>query len=173
MYITLLMAQTLDGKIARNPGQNADWTSREDKKYFVQLTKEVGTIIMGMGTFRAMGCFVLPGRRNVILGDKPYPKSPVEGQLQYLSGTPQDIVKALESQGVTRAILGGGAYTNNQFLKAGLVNEVHITIASRLFGEGLGFCDGEPLDIPLERTEVRELSVDTLLLTFKCLPHAG
>ncbi len=173
MHVTLLMTQTLDGKIARNPQHNVDWSSDADKKYFVQLTKEVGTIIMGMGTFKAMGAYVLPGRLNVILGHPPYPKDPIDGKLQYLSGTPHDVIRALESQGITKAILGGGAYTNNQFLKAGLVNELHVTIASRLFGEGMGFCDGEALDIPLERESVQELSPDTLLLIFKTQAHVG
>ncbi len=167
------MAQTLDGKIARNPQHNADWTSPEDKKYFVKFTKEYGTVIMGMGTFKAMGAYVLPGRLNIILGTPPYPKDPIDGKLQYLSGTPHDVIKTLESQGITKAILGGGAYTNNQFLKAGLVNELHVTIASRLFGEGLGFCDGQPLDISLERTTVRELSSDTLLLIYKIHSNVG
>ena len=51
MKIILMMAMTADGKIAKNSDHFPDWTSKEDKKMFMRVTKEVGVVIMGDKTF--------------------------------------------------------------------------------------------------------------------------
>ena len=45
------MAITADGKIAKSSDHFPDWTSKEDKKMFVEVTKEHGVVIMGDKTF--------------------------------------------------------------------------------------------------------------------------
>ncbi|MDM8539056.1 dihydrofolate reductase, partial [Desulfobacterales bacterium HSG17] len=60
------MAQTLDGKIAKDADHFPDWTGPEDKKLFVKLTKQAGCLIMGSKTYDTIGR-PLPGRKNVIM----------------------------------------------------------------------------------------------------------
>ena len=43
----LLMAQTLDGKIAKYADHFPDWTGKADKQLFVRETRQAGAIIMG------------------------------------------------------------------------------------------------------------------------------
>ncbi len=51
MKVSLLAAITADGFIGRDATHLADWTGKEDKKMFIELTKEAGTIVMGSRTF--------------------------------------------------------------------------------------------------------------------------
>jgi dihydrofolate reductase len=55
MKVTLIMAMTADGKIARHNRHFPNWTGRADKRMFKQLTTQAGVVIMGSGTFATIG----------------------------------------------------------------------------------------------------------------------
>jgi dihydrofolate reductase len=171
MKLILMMAQTLDGRIAKNSGQNADWTSKADKKAFVAETKQHGVIIMGDTTFEAMGARPLPGRLNLILSLTPekYQDKIQPGLLEFFKGTPAEVVGYVAAKGFTTAILGGGARTNAMFLKAGVVDELLITIEPKLFGLGLNFTEGQELDLNLELIESKELGDNAVQLRYKVI----
>jgi len=160
---------TADGIIAKNSQQNADWTTKADKKAFIAETKKHGVIIMGDTTFEAMGGKPLPGRLNLILSFNPekYADQVQPGLLEFFKGTPQEIIAYVAGKGFTAAILGGGARTNAMFLKAGLVDEILITVEPKLFGVGLNFTEGEELDLDLELIESKELGDGAVQLRYK------
>lgn len=159
---------TLDGIIAKDKNQNADWTSRADKKAFIAETKKHKAIIFGETTFKAIGR-PLPGRLNLVLTSNPedYQGQEVPGSLEFAKGTPGEICELLQKKGFESAVLGGGAATNAAFLKAGVVDEILITVESRIFGRGLNFTEGEDLDLNLELAEVKELGDDAVQLRYK------
>ena len=163
-----MMATTLDGIIAKDKNQNADWTSKADKKAFVEETKKYGAIIMGMTTFQAIGR-PLPGRLNLVLTPEPekMKDKQIAGNLEFVSGTPEQVVKLLESRGFQSAILGGGAFTNAKFLKAGQVDEILITIEPKLFGRGINFIEGEDFNLDLELIENKQLDSNVIQLRYK------
>ena len=48
MKVTLLASISADGFIApKSEGSSLLWTSREDTRFFVQMSKEIGTLLMG------------------------------------------------------------------------------------------------------------------------------
>ena len=163
-----MMAMTLDGIIAKDKYQNADWTSRADKKAFIAETKKHGAIIFGETTFNAIGRS-LSGRLNLVLTMHPekYQDQVVAGRLEFAQGTPEKIKKLLADKGFKSAVLGGGAATNAAFLVAGVVDEVLITIEPKIFGRGLNFCEGEDLDLSLELIEVKEIGDNAVQLRYK------
>ncbi|OYT54051.1 MAG: diaminohydroxyphosphoribosylaminopyrimidine reductase [Candidatus Altiarchaeales archaeon ex4484_2] len=67
------------------------------------------------------------------------------------------IAKTLHGLGVRRLMIEGGAETNYRFLKAGLVDEIYVTVAPRIFGgrdaptlvDGAGFMEGQALKLKL------------------------
>ena len=63
----------------------------------------------------------------------------------YLSGQPQEVCKALEARGIKKAALLGGPFTNAQFLRAGLVDEIFLTVEPVTLGRGIRFLN-EPLE---------------------------
>jgi dihydrofolate reductase len=171
MKLILMMAMTLDGIIAKDKGQNADWTTKADKKVFVAETKKHGVIIMGDTTFEVMGAKPLPGRLNLILSLTPekYQERTIAGELEFFKGTPEEVIKYLESKGFASAILGGGAGTNAAFLKAGLVDEIWITVEPKIFGRGLNFTEGQDLDSNLELLEAKPIGDNAVQLRYKVI----
>jgi len=169
MKLILMMAMTLDGIIAKNKEQNADWTSKADKKVFIEETKKAGAIIMGDTTFKAMGKKSLPGRLNLILSLEPekYKNLEKPGELKFMKAPAKEVVKYLEDKGYESAILGGGARTNSFFLKAGLVDEIYITVESKIFGIGMNFTEGEELNLDLELISSKEIGDNAVQLKYK------
>jgi dihydrofolate reductase len=92
--VIMMMAMTLDGKIARDEKQLANWTSSADKKLFVEVSKECGVIMMGENTFRTFPK-PLPGRLNVVFSYNP--GEDIEGSLLWVQGDPKQILKDLEA----------------------------------------------------------------------------
>ncbi|MBI3290750.1 dihydrofolate reductase family protein [Candidatus Falkowbacteria bacterium] len=170
MKLIVMMAITADGIIAKTKDQKADWTSSADKKAFIAETKKHGVIIMGDTTFNTIGR-PLPGRLNLILSLTPerYKEREQPDILEFKKGTPEEIIKMLEDRGFESAILGGGARTNSFFLKAGLVDEILLTVEPKIFGIGLNFTEGEDLDLNLELISAKEIGDNAVQLHYKVL----
>jgi dihydrofolate reductase len=146
----LLMAQTLDGKIARHADHFPDWTGRADKQLFVRETRCAGVLIMGSKTFDTIGR-PLPGRRNVVMTRDSTRVSQWEN-LVYTSLSPANILRDLEQEGFERVVLAGGARINTLFAQAGLIDEILVTITPMVFGKGIAmFEDGIHADLALYR----------------------
>lgn len=169
MKVTLVMVQSLDGKIARNSHHNSiSWTSKEDTKHFVEFTKKVGTIVMGSKTFESYGQKVLPGRRNIIMTSKPEKYESKEG-VEFFSGSPEELINKLGNEGVEEIVVAGGTSINTAFLEAELIDEIYLTIEPVIFGEGMALFNKEVDYIGLELIEKLNLNPNTLLLHYKVI----
>jgi dihydrofolate reductase len=169
MKITMVMAQTADGRIAGRPGQSPlEWTSPQDREHFARVTRKAGVVIMGRNTFDAMKR-PLAGRLNVVLTTRPVRDAEVPGLLEFMSAPPARVVQVLEERGFTQAVLGGGAKTNGSFLEAGLVDEILLTQEGILFGQGPAICEGLTKNIFLEISNLSRLSPSTILIKYKIL----
>ncbi|HQB76662.1 MAG TPA: dihydrofolate reductase family protein [bacterium] len=168
MKLLLVMALTVDGKIAKESSQLADWTSLEDKKSFIELTKEAGVIIMGNSTYQTIGK-PLPGRLNIILTPEANKFNSIPNKLEYSSLSPSELLKDLEQRGYTKAILGGGAYTNKSFWELGLIDELILTIEPVIFGKGLTLFTDNDFETKLKLIETRALNNQTLRLHYQVL----
>ena len=84
MKVILIMAQTADGKIARASDELVDWTSKEDKRFFIDKTKEAGVMVMGSNTYRTIWR-PLPGRLNVVLTSHPEAEKSESGETEKLT----------------------------------------------------------------------------------------
>jgi len=170
MKITLIMVSSLDGVIAKDSNHNAfEWTSPEDKKHFQSLSKEIGVVVMGGNTFKASGRKNYPGRIAYVLTRNP--ENYEMGEDVYaLAGTPQSIASELRGKGHEQVALIGGAQVNRDFLLAGLVDEIYLTIEPIIFGKGLHLFDEEDLNIKLELLESKNLNDSgTILLHYKVI----
>jgi dihydrofolate reductase len=153
MKVTLLMAQTLDGRIAKDSDHFPDWTEKADKKFFMNYTKEAGVMIMGRKTFDTLPG-VLPGRLSVVLSRSAEEWEAREENLVFTSLSPQDILAKLVSLGNDHVVLTGGTTINSLFAEEGLIDEIIVTVSPVVFGEGLGvFAPEISLDLTLEKSE--------------------
>ncbi len=160
----LLMALTLDGKIAKDSDLFPDWTVKADKRLFVEITKAAGALIMGSKTFDTIGK-PLPGRKNIVMTRDPRRISTWDN-LVYTNLTPQALLAELESEGYREVVLAGGTRINSIFLRAGLIDELIVTITPMIFGSGIGlFEEGIEVDLVLE--EFRPLDEARVCLHYR------
>lgn len=168
MKTILLMAITLDGKIAKTASQLADWTSKADKKIFVAETKKAGVIVMGETTYNTIGR-PLPGRLNLILSQEPQKKENIPDSLEFIKAEPKEICAMLEKRGFETVILGGGAMVNGSFLKENLIDEIWLTIEPKIFGEGLPLFNGANVDANLELISIEKIADNVLHVRYKII----
>ena len=168
MEVILLMAMTLDGKIARNQDELVNWTGRKDKQYFVKTTRNAGVVIMGSNTFDTIG-HPLPGRKNIVMTRNKNRKSD-HPDLVFIDQAPAELLEDLSRQGFDQAALIGGSVINSLFAKENLITQIHLTLVPAVFGQGLSLFN-IPLDLALEYETCREIDKGHILLIYKVIPH--
>lgn len=163
--VTMIMAMTADGKIAKDSQQFANWTSREDKRLFVELSKAHGVVIMGENTFNTFPA-PLKDRLNVVFSQQENP--PVQEGVKWVKGEPQQVLLDLEKSGYRSALLGGGSTINSLFLKHHLISEMVLTIEPKIFGAGLSLFS-EDFNADLKLLEMRNLNENTIMLRYQII----
>ena len=163
MKVFIIAALTADGFIGRDSGHLSDWTGGEDKKLFVRLTKEAGTMIMGSKTLATIGR-ALPGRRTIVYTNHPE-NVPVEG-VETTSEAPEALLKRLEQEGVSAVAICGGATIYDLFLHCGVVDEAYLTYIPHLFGTGIPL-SVHPMDVKMELLESTPLSDGCVLCHYR------
>jgi dihydrofolate reductase len=163
MKLILLMAITLDGRTGKDSEHFVDWTEQEDKKFFVQITKKAGVIIMGSKTFDTIGK-PLPGRKNVILTRNQLRISRWDN-LVYTNKTPTAILKCLEKEGFSEAVLAGGPIINTLFAREKLIDEVIVTVSPLVFGYGTSLFS-EEIAMELKLKDVHKRGKNLVAITY-------
>jgi len=163
--ITMMMAITLDGKIAKHDKHFPDWTSKEDKKLFAKISKEHGVVMMGDKTFATFPA-PLPGRLNVVFTLEKNPPE-IEG-VKWVTGEPKPVLEELEKMGYKSALLGGGAFLNSLFLEKKLISEIILTIEPKIFGDGLSLFN-KNFDVNLKLEEMEKINDDAIMVKYKVI----
>ncbi len=157
MKIILMAAVTIDGKIARHEHHFVDWSSKEDKKLFMQTSKRAGVVILGNNTYETFPS-PLPDRLHIVLTTNLSDKQGKPGEIEFTDRSPAEIVAGLEARGYTEAVLTGGALVNALFLAADMVDEMWLTVEPYIFGLGIDLFRGVPFDRRARLLEVRQLN---------------
>ena len=164
--VFIIVAQTTDGFIARHSQHEATWTSRDDKKRFVEITKRAKVMVMGQNTFKTFPS-PLPGRLHIVYSpDADAEKNNIEGIVEYTKDSPADLIKKLEERGFTEVAICGGTTIYTMFMKSGLVETLYLTIEPKLFGKGMGIFNDD-LDVNLKLVESSVTENGTMLLEYK------
>lgn len=176
MKISIIVMQSLDGYIARSHSDDLSWGSRADREFFSFKTKEIGTMIMGSTTFEAMKGVkgtAFKDRHIVVMTSRPdvyasYSNDLAKG-IDFFSGTPSEIVGQIGVKGIKEACVVGGGKVIQQFIKSGLVDELFVTIAPVIFGEGIPICEGGLEQVNLKLLDVNKLSENEIILHYKII----
>jgi dihydrofolate reductase len=163
MHVRLMVAITVDGKIARDAAHFPDWTGKADKRLYVDITKKAGVMIMGSTTFDTIGR-VLPDRKTVVMTRNPNRQSDRD-DLVFTQAPPERIISDLAAQGYREAVVVGGAKINQLFAEKGLIDELILTISPCVFGTGLSIF-ADTLDLKLVLKKFRLLDENTLCLRY-------
>jgi len=157
---SVFIATSLDGFIAKADG-DIQWLvtipapDTEEDYGFQAFFDSVDALVMGRKTYEVALTFAewpYAGKRVIVLshGEPPVPERLI-GQVEFMAGTPSELVHKLEGEGIKHAYIDGGK-TIQGFLSAGLINEMTITTIPILLGEG----------IPLFGYLKREIKLDLL-----------
>lgn len=166
MHVSLMVAVTVDGKIARTPDHYPDWTGRADKRFYVEVTRKAGVMIMGSTTFDTIGR-VLPGRKTVVMTRNPDRRSDHD-DLVFTQAPPERIIAELALQGYEAAVVVGGSKINQLFAEKGLIDELILTISPYAFGSGLSIFSGV-VDLRLALDSFRQLDENTLCIRYRVI----
>ncbi len=161
MKCFIISALTADGYIAKNRTHAAMWTSKEDKKRFVALTKQAGVIVMGLNTWQTLGK-PLKDRLNIVYSPTPLPAIP---GMESTVKDPKELLQELESRGVKEVAICGGSTIYTMFMQTGLVNKLYLTIEPILFGDGMRLFNKD-LDYKLKLLSCEKTEGGTLLLDY-------
>jgi dihydrofolate reductase len=177
MKTYLISALSLDGFIAKDlVSPSTAWTSKEDKKMFQMITKELKVVIMGGKTYRTFNR-PLKERINIIYTrDKEKLKSfdidkinvQDETTLYYTDLKPNDLLSFLEEKGFQNVAICGGQNIYSWFAGEGLVNYLYLTIENVIFGQGLKLFNCN-LNLKTKLISKENLNESTLLLKYKVL----
>jgi len=162
MNIFIISALTTDGYIAKNSTHAALWTSKADKKRFVEITKRAGVVIMGLNTWQTLGK-PLKDRLNIVYSPNPLP--PMEN-LETTTLPPAELIKSLEARGIKDVAICGGSMIYTMFMKSGLVSKLYLTIEPVVFGDGMRLFK-EDMDFKLKLTKCEQVEGGTLLLDYE------
>ena len=173
MEVFIIAAITADGFIARSENDRSfDWTSPEDKQFYLRQIKRADAIIMGRKSFATISKYP-KGSRWIIYTSDPNSFTNPSPKVITASGTNQDpvqVIKQLKSEGRQTVAVGGGASIYTQFLQAGVVNKLYLTVEPIIFGQGVKLF-AEPIkNVKLQLEKVTQLSGQTLQLTYQVIP---
>lgn len=163
MNIFIISALTADGYIAKNQTHAAFWTSKEDKKRFISLTKQAGVIVMGLNTWQTIGGKPLKDRLNIVYSPTPLPQT--EG-METTSLPPEELIKSLEKRGLKDIAICGGSQIYTMFMKTGLVKKLYLTIEPIVFGDGMRLFK-EDMDFKLKLLKCEKTDGGTLFLDYE------
>jgi len=159
--VFIIAAITADGFIARETAHSPmNWTSKDDKKRFVELTKRAGVVIMGSSTYKTFPK-PLKDRLNVV-----YSKSGSFEGVEVTSEDPAILLKKLEERGYKEVAICGGSEIYTMFMEAGVVDTLYLTIEPVLFGEGIKLFK-RSLNANLKLVKQEQTETGTLFLEYK------
>jgi dihydrofolate reductase len=144
----VFIATSLDGFIARKDN-GLDWlkiVERADEDYgYAEFARTIDTIVMGRNTYDVVADFEpwpYAGKRMFVMTHRPLDS---RHGAEAFGGSPQELVTTLAG----RVYVDGGA-TIRQFLAAGLITDVTLSIIPVLLGEGIPLFGGVAHDLQLD-----------------------
>ncbi len=151
------MAMSLDGFVARTD-HRLDWlikqrTDGEDHGFF-SFMASVDGLVMGSGSFRAaIGFDKWPYDKPVIVLSRTLTEADIpphlSSKVRLSSKTPQELMADLKSNGWQRVYVDGGQIVHS-FLRAGLIQDMVVTVIPILIGSGLTMFGDPRNDINLQ-----------------------
>lgn len=172
MKLILVMVTSLDGRSTKGHADGTHaWNSEEDRKHFNGILESASLLIMGSSTYEGARNSMqhTEGKLRIVITRDPskYESEKITGKLEFTNETPTNLVRRLESQGITNGYLLGGAHTNTEFFKEKLVTELWQTLEPKILGMGNGIIGEEETDVTLQLLSLERLNEKgTLLLKY-------
>jgi dihydrofolate reductase len=164
MRASVFCATSLDGFIARLDG-GLDWLTGEggaeieEVHGYEAFMASVDVVVIGRGTYETVLSFAkwayAPDMAVRVLSTRPLTlREGLPKSVETMSGSPADILAALERQGFHHAYVDGGK-TIQGFLRAGLIHRMTVTRIPVLLGTGIPLFGPLPQDLHFRHVATR------------------
>lgn len=168
MEIFLIAATTADGYIGRHStDKSTNWTSKEDKAFYVSQIKTADVIVMGSTSFDTFNRYP-KGSNWVIYDFHPEERTnPAPDRINFKATNlpPKKLVEEFKQAGYKRVGICGGKSIYSMFMAAGLINKLYLTVEPVVFGSGIPLFD-KPAETELHLDQVHKLSDQTIALEY-------
>ncbi len=164
MIGSVFIATSLDGFIAREDG-SLDWLDKanelvpegEDCGFFAFMDS-IDALVMGRNTYEkvlSFGQWVYGETRVVVLSRNSIviPENLTEW-VEHSAETPDALFERLSAGGHERIYVDGGI-TIQQFLKAGLINDICLTVIPVILGKGIALFGELDKDVDLRHIDTK------------------
>ena len=152
------IAASLDGFVAREDHQ-LDWLMKQktdgEEHGYDAFMESVDGLIMGRGSYQTVLTFgEWPYKKPVVVMSKTLTQADVPAELtdkvRMVALEPAELMKTLHEEGWSRAYVDGGRLVQS-FIKAGLIEDIVLTIIPILIGSGLSLFGeiNEDIDLTL------------------------
>lgn len=176
--VTIHMVASLDGFIARKDG-STDWLETGDRfeagadltgEEIAAFLKSVDCYVMGARTYQTALDFVAKGfgwaygdTPVFVLTHRELPKA--RDSVRFLSGDLADLIDRQVKPHHANIWLVGGSALAGEALRLGLADEVRVTFAPVLIGDGIPFFDAIGTDVALHLIEAKAYKSGMVALT--------
>lgn len=170
MEVFLIAAQTIDGFIARHQDDRSfDWTSPEDKQFYVSKIKDADAIVIGRTSFTTFSRYPKNSRWLVYTSqpEKFVNPKPEVIQAEATNEDPKALIERLKNEGCQRVAITGGSTVYSMFLAAGLIDTLYLTIEPVIFGAGVKLFAAELKNKKLTLAATNQLSDHTIVLEYR------
>src|SRR3989344_1258740 len=167
MHVTLYMAQTVNGYIARENGETP-WSDEEWLSFF-KFVKDAKNIIIGKNTYKIMKAddeFSKIGDPFIVVVSK---ENLVHGSNLAVAKSPKEALRILIKKNFAKALVAGGGVLNSSFMKENLIDEIILDIEPLLFGKGIRLFSDASFETRLSLIGAHKLSEDALQLRYRVL----
>ncbi len=165
MQCFIIAALSADGYIARDSSApSTAWTSKADKKRFVEISKRAGVVVMGQNTWKTFGGRALKDRVNIVYSPERLADMPES--VETTTKSPSELLAEIESRGFKEVAICGGSMVYTMFMKSGLVNKLYLTVEPVIFGDGIRLFK-ESLNYKLKLIDSTKSEDGALLLEYE------
>jgi diaminohydroxyphosphoribosylaminopyrimidine deaminase/5-amino-6-(5-phosphoribosylamino)uracil reductase len=179
-YVTLKMAQSLDGKIASSTGDSKWITSDASRDYVQSLRSRVDAVVVGANTVLkddpSLSCRI-PGQKQpakvVISGRSAIPSSAkifrsTGGPGVFIAAEPNgrvrlsNVLKTLGDMGFSSVLVEGGGEVAASFIKERLVDKFLFFIAPKIIGgrSAITSVEGDGVKAVRDAMRIRDVKVN-------------
>lgn len=182
--VTIHMAASLDGFIARNDG-SVDWMETSDEfaggetldAGFIEASlKTIDCYVMGSRTYETALSFESKGlgwaysdKPTFVLTSRELPR--IRDTVEFYSGDLAQFVNGRLRSAYRSIWFVGGGVVSGECLRLGLADEVRYSILPILIGNGIRFFEKLDKDIALHLTEVKAYKSGTVALCYEVRRH--
>ncbi len=157
MDLTVFVGISVDGFMARLDGSFDFLPETPEPHGFEEFWASIDAMLIGRKTYETVlnfGGWGYGKKPVFVLSSQPLAPAPPEAVIEHLSGSPENVFKAIEGRGYQHIYLDG-AYTIQEFIRAGLVHRLIVTRVPVLIGTGVPLFGEITRDIPLKHIATR------------------